>query len=373
MQGLAAQARFAFLNIFQLGAAASFLYGGAALWIAPGLILTFLLFDEMFTDRSVPEVAHPWFLNALLFATLPCLAVLAVSFLYYFGGTDPLGLETAARQLFGRDLAQARLEAGALELLFAGLAVAVFFGAAGINVAHELVHRTDKPVDRTLGRWLLAFCFDTTFAIEHVYGHHRNVGTPQDPATARRGETVLGFAPRSAVGGFINAFNIESMRLKQKGKVRFGWRNMAVRGQLMTAACLLASYGLAGWSGVAVFTVLGLHGKAFFEGVNYIEHYGLVRVPGQPVEARHSWDCHNAFSSAFLCNLTRHSDHHMNARKPFWQQKTHDGAPVMPHGYATMLLIALVPPLWRRMTAPILAEWDLHRATEGELRALRRA
>ena len=99
------------------------------------------------------------------------------------------------------------------ELMGAGLIVALFYGAAGINAAHELSHRTNSTYDQAVGRWLLAFTFDTTFPIEHVGGHHKNVGTLADPATARRGEYVLAFVVRSTAGCFHNAFQIERDRL----------------------------------------------------------------------------------------------------------------------------------------------------------------
>ena len=97
------------------------------------------------------------------------------------------------------------------------VSLGMYYGAAGVNVAHELVHRTDKRRPDLVGRWLLAFTWDTGFAIEHVHGHHRNVGTEQDPATAARGEYIVAFVCRSTIGQWLAAKRYEDERLKRKG------------------------------------------------------------------------------------------------------------------------------------------------------------
>ncbi len=227
-------------------------------------------------------------------------------------------------------------------------------GAAATNVAHELVHRLHSPASMAVGRWLLAFSFDTTFSIEHVHGHHRQVCTPADPASARRGEHPLAFAIRSTVQGNISAARIEAERLRRKGLPLWSLHNRIVTGQLMSLALLAAAWALGGFWGAAAFAVAGVQGKMYLELVNYIEHYGLVRAPGGRIEPRHAWNTYRRISSALLYNLPRHSHHHMFAAKPFWTLEAEPGGPTYPHGYMTMILISLVPPLWR---APSIRCW----------------
>ena len=167
----------------------------------------------------------------------------------------------------------------------AGAIVALVYGAAGINAAHELSHRTHSFLDQAAARWLLAFTCDTTFPIEHIHGHHRYVGTERDPATARRGEYILAFMVRSTVGCFVNAFRIERERLATASMPVWSPANRALRGQLMSLTYAAGFYWLAGWPGVAVFLALAVNGKMYLEAVNYIEHYGLVRVPGRTHQA----------------------------------------------------------------------------------------
>ena len=246
------------------------------------------------------------------------------------------------------------------------LTVGLIYGAGGVNVAHELFHRTANPIAVIMARWLLAFTCDTTFAIEHVHGHHRNVATEKDPATARRGEYVLGFFVRSTLGQIVGAFAFEAARLKRRGRPAFSLANRALRGQFMSLTIIAAFWYAAGLKGAVVFLGLALIGKLYLECVNYIEHYGLVRVPGTRIEERHSWDCYRMISSAALYNLTRHSEHHLNAAKCYWELGTNRLAPTMPHGYMTMIIFSFVPWLWRRRIHPLLADWDAHMASQAE-------
>ena len=366
MRSVWAYARYAFINAFQLTFIGFLLLGGHWMW--GGLLLAggFILLDEVFQNTDERAYAHPWILNVLLYLNLPSLLAIGLVFAYHLSAGDPLGLEILASQGLGIDLAASREATSLVHLVPAGLIVALFFGAAGINAAHELSHRTENPVDQAVARWMLALTFDTTFPIEHINGHHKNVGTAQDPATARRGEYIVSFMVRSAAGCFANAFRFERKRLTALGKPVLSPSNRALRGQAMSLIYLAVVYWLSGWTGVAVFVLIGINGKMYLEAVNYIEHYGLVRVPGRPIKPRHSWDCYNSISATFLYNLTRHADHHVNSRKPYWHHLTSATAPHMPFGYMTMILAALMPTLWHRVTAPGLAHWDDCLASEEE-------
>jgi alkane 1-monooxygenase len=89
------------------------------------------------------------------------------------------------------------------------------------------------------------------------------------------------------------------------------------------------------------------------EAINYIEHYGLRRQPGQPFGVQHAWNADHRATNAVVANLQRHSDHHMHAWKPYETLEPLPG-PQLPTGYAGCLFLASVPPLWFRAMHPRL-------------------
>src|SRR6476660_5813485 len=111
--------------------------------------------------------------------------------------------------------------------------------------------------------------------------------------------------------------------------------------------------------------------RSFHELINYVEHYGLVRVENSPIMPHHSWDCYRTLSNVLHYNLPRHADHHMFASKAFWQLNAQQDAPTLPYGYQTMAFIALPPPLWRHIMRKLLADWDERFASEAERKAVR--
>lgn len=241
---------------------------------------------------------------------------------------------------------------------WAGLLVSVGStgGAIGITFAHELVHRSGRA-ERAMGDVLLALVSYPHFAIEHVHGHHRHVATPADPATARLGEGFYRFLPRTTFGGITHAWAIERERLSRKGRRVWHPSNTMFRYALTMAALYTMAWWLWGGPGLGFFILQGVVAFVLLEGINYVEHYGLVRREESPgryerVAPRHSWDSSHRISNWLLINLARHSDHHMIASRRYPALSTRDQAPQLPAGYGTMLLLALVPPLWRKLMDP---------------------
>jgi alkane 1-monooxygenase len=228
----------------------------------------------------------------------------------------------------------------------------------GATVGHELTHRTGVLPAFLSARGLFAFTLNTSFTTFHVHGHHRQVGTWRDPATARRGEYILAFVVRTIAGQFMDALDFEAARARRLGHAAFGLRNRAIAGQVYSLVVLIAAVVLAGWVGVIAFLSAAVIGRLLHELVNYVQHFGLVRVDEQPVEQRHTWDCKRLISNVLHYNLPMHADHHMFAAKEFWQLKISPKAPLLPFGYQTMVFVALVPAWWRKTMRPLLDEWD---------------
>ncbi len=226
----------------------------------------------------------------------------------------------------------------------------------GINAAHELGHKRDA-LERWLSKLALAQSGYGHFFVEHNRGHHVRVATPEDPASARFGESFYRFFPRTVVGSFRSSLALERERLARVGKSFWTLDNDLLSAWGMSALLfggLLASFGL----GIAPYLLIqALLGIALLEVVNYLEHYGLSRKrdpQGRYERCRpeHSWNSNSLCTNLFLYHLQRHSDHHAHPMRRFQALRSFDEAPNLPSGYATMLLLALVPPLWRRVMDP---------------------
>ena len=349
-------------------AAVAILAGGA--WITFGLIAVLVIYlvgDAICgDDTSTPQFKHPGILTVQLWLALPLLAFIVFSALWSFSNGDFLGFGAALTQLTGYDLVAARDATFAGHYVSTVLITGLMIGMVGTIPAHELTHRTWDPISMLVGRWLLAFSFDTIFSIEHVYGHHRYVSTTEDPATAPRGRNVYFHILASTLKGNVSAWKIEQKRLKRKGHSLFGWHNAVLRGHLMSVLLVVAAYVIGGWQTALFFTACALWGKALLEIVNYMEHYGMVRNPATPVQPRHSWNTNKRISSWTMFNLTRHSHHHAQGEVPYQDLKPFPDAPMMVGGYLTTIIVAMIPPLWHRLMTPKVLDWDQRFATDEE-------
>jgi alkane 1-monooxygenase len=218
------------------------------------------------------------------------------------------------------------------------------------------VHRRHR-FERALGEILLASVSYTHFAIEHVHGHHRHVGTPHDPATARLGESFYRFLPRTVLGGVASAWRLEAERLARRGRGVLSPSNRMLRYGLTQVLLYPLVWAAAGGTGVAVFAGQAFVAVSLLEVINYIEHYGLMRkeiAPGEyeRIAPQHSWDSAYRLTNWMLINLARHADHHCLASKRYQSLELPSQAPQLPAGYGAMLLLALTPPLWFRVMNP---------------------
>jgi alkane 1-monooxygenase len=240
-----------------------------------------------------------------------------------------------------------------LEIIGITLSVGASSGILGITVAHELIHRASR-LEYAVGAALMCLTSYGHFCIEHVHGHHRRVGKPEDPATARQGEGLYRFLPRTLIGGFASAWQLEAARMIRRRKSVFSPRNRFLRLMVLQLILYIAAWSLFGLTGVIYFAVQGAVAVFMLEVINYLEHYGLQRrliSPGryEAIDQRHSWNSSHRLSNLFLFNLARHTDHHWHAGRRYQALQHIEGAPQLPAGYGTMFLLALVPTLWFRV------------------------
>ena len=220
----------------------------------------------------------------------------------------------------------------------------------GINVGHELGHRSNSW-QRFIGKALLWTSLRMSFYIEHNWGHHTNVSTDKDPASAKKNEWVYTFIPKSIFMTWLNSWEIQRKLLKSRKASFFSIYNDVLWYTFIQWGTIIAIALVYDWQTAVGFVLAALFGMVVLECVNYIEHYGLRRTigeNGQPerVLPIHSWNSDHSFSGAGLFNLSRHSDHHYISSRPYQILRNYETVPNMPAGYAGMVVLSLVPPLW---------------------------
>ncbi|WP_232110882.1 alkane 1-monooxygenase [Nocardia wallacei] len=245
-----------------------------------------------------------------------------------------------------------------------GLAATLgFMSGIGINAAHELGHRVER-LERWLAKIALAQSGYGHFYVEHNKGHHARVATPEDPASGRLGESLWEFLPRSVIGGFRSGIRLERDRLRRRNLGWWSVHNNILQAWSMTVVlygALLLAFGPKMLPYLLLQAVLA---AGLLETVNYVEHYGLMRAKRpngmwarcSPAD---SWNSDRLVTNIFLFHLQRHSDHHANPGRRYQTLRSSREAPQLPAGYASMILLAAIPPLWRHVMDPrVLAHYD---------------
>ncbi|TCM68406.1 alkane 1-monooxygenase [Acinetobacter calcoaceticus] len=245
-----------------------------------------------------------------------------------------------------------RKETSLLDKVLLGMTMGAINGVA-INTAHELSHKQAR-VDHILSHLALVPTGYNHFRVEHPYGHHKRAATPEDPASSKMGESFYQFWPRTVVGSFKSSIEIETNRLKRKGQTFWSKDNELLQGWAMTGVFHSSMLAIFGKGTLPYLATQAFYGITLFELINYIEHYGLLRQKNadgkyQRTMPEHSWNNNNIVTNLFLYQLQRHSDHHAYPTRPFQALRHFDEAPELPSGYASMLLPALIPPLWFNM------------------------
>ncbi|MFC4068884.1 fatty acid desaturase [Actinoplanes subglobosus] len=317
---------------------------GVWFWIGPIVILVIVPAIDLCTglDRSNPpddvieQLEKDRYYRWITFAFLPVqyLGFAAAFWLIAHGG-----LSTADRY---------------------GLAISIgCIGGIGINTAHELGHKKESH-ERWLSKIALAQSFYGHFYIEHNRGHHVRVATPEDPASSRLGESFYRFWPRTVFGSLASAWRLERRRYARRGRHPYRIGNDVLNAWLMSAVLWAVMIAWLGPGILPFLFVQAVVGFSLLEVVNYMEHYGMLRqrvgVPGrrryERVDPSHSWNSNNIATNVLLYHLQRHSDHHANPTRRYQTLRDYPQSPVLPTGYAGMILLALVPPLWRRVMDP---------------------
>ena len=259
--------------------------------------------------------------------------------------------------------AQASTHLSGWEKYWLFFGVGVLSGTVGINYAHELMHQKNR-FERALSDLLLASVLYSHFRSEHLLVHHRYVGTPRDPVTARYNEGFQKFFPRVLRQSLVSSWKAEQTKLIKANRAGNDLSNPFWLYGALQLGMLVLAFILGGWIGVVLFGVQAFTAIWQLELVNYIEHYGLTRkhLGGgkyEHVKPRHSWNASQRASNWLLINLQRHSDHHYkpSRRFPLLQNHPQTAAPQLPFGYPVMTIAAMIPPVFLRMMNPRVRRW----------------
>ncbi len=319
-------------------------------------------------DKNIQQFSYPSILNSSMYINLPVLSIVVILTISILSNTLSQWHISILDLYYSTDFISLKNSFNLIDKIALIIQTTLFIGILGIVPGHELTHRTKNKFDMFVGNWLLAFSWDCTFAIEHVYGHHRNACLPDDPASAKRGENIYSFIIKAIYTEHVDGWKIENNRLKTKGLNPFSINNRMFVGYCRSLLITVLAFLIGGWNGILYFLICAFLAKSFLETINYVEHYGLVREKGGRVQMRHSWNSNHLLSSVFLCNVTRHSDHHRRARLKFWElHPCPENSPMTPYGYLAMLYIVLLAPfLYQRIMEKKLVDWELNYASTEE-------
>ena len=329
----------------------------------------FIILGDIFVreDANEDQYSHLYLLDLPMYINFPLLMILVAITVFVLSNDPSIAFADILKNYLNIDLVNMRQSMTLSDSIFLTALTGLFIGIMGTVPGHELVHRKKSKFDMFMGNWLLAFSWDCAFAVEHVYGHHKHVGLPSDPATAKRGENIYLFILRAIIKEQKDAWNIELSQARRREQPLFSIHNRMLIGYLKSLSITCIAYLIGGFSGLLIFLLCAFIAKSLLEVINYSEHYGLIRVSGEPVYPRHSWNSNSTMSSIYLYNVTRHSSHHEKANLKYWELRSYNDAPMMPQGYLTMLYMALfLPYFFHKMMAKKLVEWDKSYATDRE-------
>ncbi|HEY0975096.1 MAG TPA: alkane 1-monooxygenase [Solimonas sp.] len=248
-----------------------------------------------------------------------------------------------------------RTDLGAWAFMGLVSGVGLMTGTAGITAAHELIHRRSRR-ERGLGLALLAMVSYLHFRIEHVYGHHRHVGTAHDPASAKAGDTFPTFFGAVLLRGIGSAWAIEAGQRRRRGLPVLGFSNRMIRYALVQTLIFLMVWLAFGPWAVLLFLLQSLMAVHLLEAVNFVQHYGLRRCTDTRIGASHAWDSDDPICGLLVFNLNRHAQHHLDPRIAAADLQVTPQAPRLPYSFFLMVFLALIPPLWRRVIDARLAD-----------------
>ena len=293
--------------------------------------------NEKYTENEISNRLLDPFFDILLYLNIPLV------FSIFFFSLNKLTLASSISDLIGIILS-----------------TSIVMATNGINVGHELGHRK-SIFSRTCSKLLYLPCQYMHFYIEHNYGHHINVATPEDPATAKYKQNLYSFWLTSVFRTYLSAWKIQLKLLKISKKGFLSIKNDMIFYTIFQFIFLILIFSYFGLYITLLSIIMSIISFLFLETINYVEHYGLLRKKEsngryERVKPHHSWNSNHTIGRIVLYELTRHSDHHFKSSKKYQVLESIEDCPHLPYGYPTSILLSLIPPIWFKIMNPLVEE-----------------
>jgi xylene monooxygenase subunit XylM len=343
--------RYYLVPMVTLAAIAGFVLGGPFVWLGIGTFPVLMLLDiALPSDRKMRVRGISAAADFAIYLHFPLMIALYLAFAY--------SVESGSNLIWGAPSSSWQL-AGSIASL------AWLSSVPTLPVAHELMHRRHW-FPRALAKGLSAFYGDPNRDIAHIVTHHVHLDTQKDSDTPPRGQTIYSFVLSATWGSYRDTWEKQGEMLSRMGYSTWSWRNAMwllpiLLGTIVGGATLLAGPVAGIATAVAIFLA-----KMLIEGFNYFQHYGLIRIEGEPIAKHHAWNHLGMISRPIGVEITNHINHHLDGHTPFYELRPECDAPQMPSLFLCFLC-GLVPPIWHRFIAqPRLKDWDTRFASPGE-------
>ncbi|PHS72910.1 MAG: alkane 1-monooxygenase [Cycloclasticus sp.] len=321
-----------------------FYLGGLWNWLGTVAFVFVVLLDVALPQDDKPRNLESTGLqSAVLYLQLPFIVALWLMF----------------AQMLNAGLSSSAEIAGAI------FSISFLSALGGLPPSHELMHRRGKFEQFYSSLYLTVFMLPMN-DLGHVRGHHLKVATSEDSDTPRRGELVYTFAFRSLWGQFIDSIEMERDRLRRHKRPLLATTGRFFQSIVMVVIWLLLWFYIAGIQATPIFFLTIVIFFLVLGGFNYTQHYGLIRVVGEPIEPRHSWNQLKPLSRGLSFEISNHSEHHLVPTRFYTDLNPYPDAPQMP-SIALCFIAAFIPPIWERyFVRPRLENWDKYYANDAE-------
>ena len=222
-------------------------------------------------------------------------------------------------------------------------------------IGHDLLHRRGRQ-HRVLGHVLAGMAGYPILGYEHTR-HHRLPGSTSAAEWPRADESVWQFAPRRLRALLPETIGARGLLVAGSAA------SPTVRGMRIATGAMLTTFALfavlGGVAGALAYGLAALLVAFAVQLVTYLQHWGLGddNCADARASGGRSWECDCRFQAWVTMGLSLHQAHHAEGTRPYHLVGLAPDSPRLPMGYVLLMVVAMVPSVWRWVMAPALAYW----------------